>query len=270
MNAVIERAKQRGLDSPLTVLALFAALMAMFVVGLQRAQSPYGDPRFVVEFFGTEAQVAIFIVLATLVFFAPGRLGLRLPRHAGLEAPGWRGLQPLVPLALLLTVAAVCWAATRLSLPATAAAEAVAPWQILRTTLLVGFNEEWIFRGLVLAALCRWWGWHRGAWTAMVAFGAFHLLNMLVGVPPAEAALQFVITFLAGAVFLVAAVGSRSLLWPMLGHALYDFFVIDMAQQQARGAALPLSAVVLLTALLLGLWCAWRIHRLQAVEPYAD
>lgn len=268
MNAAIDRPRARGLDSPLTVLGVFAALVAMFVIGMQRSPHAYSDVRFVIGFFATEAQVAIFLALATLVFFPAGRLGLRLPRLEGLDAPGWRGLQPLLPLALLLVVAAGCWAATRASVPAGAAGDAGTSWLILRTTALVGLNEEWIFRGLVLAALCRWWGWRRGAWGAMAAFGAFHLLNVLVGVSPAGAAGQFVLTFLAGAVFVVAAVGTRSLLLPMVGHALYDFFVIDMTHQQSRGATLSLSLVVLATGLLVGAWCLWRVHRLQAAEPY--
>lgn len=269
MNAVVDRPRLRGLDSPLTVLGVFAALVAMFVIGLQRSTAPYGDVRFVVDFFGTEVQVAIFLALATLVFFPAARLGLRLPQGRGFDAPGWRGLQPLLPMAALLAVGAACWAATRWSLPA-GAADGVPAWQILRTTALVGVNEEWMFRGLLLAALCRWWGWRRGVWAAMAAFGGFHVLNVIAGAAPAAAALQLGITFLAGAIFVVAAVGTRSLLLPMVGHGLYDFFLIDMAHQVSRGATLPLAAVVLLAALALGAWCLVCIQRLPPVEPYVD
>lgn len=269
MNAVAERARVRGLDSPLTVLGVLAALVAMFVIGLQRAAFPYTDVRFVVGYFATEAQVAVFVALATLVFFPARRLGLRMPSMQGFDAPGWRGLQPVAPLALLLVVAAGCWLGTRLAVPA-GAPEGVPAWSILRTTLLVGFNEEWIFRGLVLAAAVRWWGWRTGAFAALTAFGAFHLLNVIVGVPPASAAIQFGVSFLAGAVFIVAAVGTRSLLLPMAGHAAYDFLVIDMAQQQARGAPAGLALLTMGAGLLLGAWCGVCIARLREVEPYAD
>lgn len=124
----------------------------------------------------------------------------------------------------------------RLSLPEGVAPDAAHAWLFLRSTVLVGINEEWIFRGLLLAAFCRWWGLRRGAVIALICFGGFHLLNVAAGVPLRLGAIQVATTILLGSVFVMGAIDTRSLLWPMAVHALYDFAVLDMMAPATAGA----------------------------------
>jgi uncharacterized protein len=252
----VRRLDRRGL-----VLGVAALAFAVMLGGLLASPHPYGSVDFVVDFFAAELVLAAVLLGAVLAAFPAARLGLGAPR----------GIEPrrVVPLALLLAAAVGMWLFARASLPDGAAADADTSWRVLRTTALVGFNEELLFRGLLLVAFWRWWGARRGAVAAMVAFGAFHLLNMAGGVPPLGAAFQFLFTMLAGAIFIQGAVGARSL-WPaMVVHALYDAATFDLGRFAVAGAghgpALALGGI----ALVLGVWSLVQFRSLAGAEPYA-
>ena len=88
--------------------------------------------------------------------------------------------------------------------------------------------------------------------------------------PPIGAAFQFVNTFLMGSVFMLAAVHTRSLLWPMLGHAVYDWAVMDTQRYIGAGASNLPSGLMSLFALLLGLYSLWTLWHTPEREPYPD
>lgn len=241
------------------MLALAFGLLAW---GEIRATAPYTSAAFVVGYVWTELQVTALLAAATALFWPPRRLGLRRPRIAPL-----RHIAPLV----LLVVAAVAlrvWASTQIA--ADAVPDAQTSWLLLRTTLLVGINEEWLFRGLALAAFCRWWGWRRGWKAALLAFASLHLLNLIGGVSPWAAAFQFCNTFLMGSVFLLAAVSTGSLLWPMLVHAIYDWAVTDTSRYVLAGAPITGTASLALFAIILGLFSLWTLWHLPEQTPYVD
>ncbi len=251
----------RNLDNRLLVAAVFVIAMAIYLHGALHSEHPYGDPRFVVEYFATEVKVAAFLLLATVLFFPPERIGFRRPQFGQ--------VRHLLPLAVLLACAVGAWFAARLSLPAGVTIDHESSLLVLRTTLLVGLTEEWIFRGLLLAALCRWLGARRGAFSALLLFGAFHLLNIAAGAPPLFAALQVVSTILIGSTLLLAAIGTRSLVVPIVVHAIYDFAVIEGGTlAQAGGSSLP-TLVVLVAGFCTGIFALISIARLPPKEPYS-
>lgn len=253
-------ARLRNLENRPLVAAIFIAALALFLAGITGSAYAYADPLFVVGFFGTELQVTAFLVFVTAWLLPARPIGLRLPRPASV----WR----VAPLATLAVAVLGAWWFTRQSLPAGVMRDAAYPWMVLRTTALVGINEEWIFRGFLLAGFCRWWGLTRGAIIALACFGAFHLLNMAAGVPLQLGAVQVVSTILLGSVFLMAAIDTRSLVWPMTVHALYDFAVIDMnALGQLGASRIPLMIAAVVGALL-GLISLARIARLKGGAPY--
>ena len=94
--------------------------------------------------------------------------------------------------------------------------------ELLLLTLLIGFSEETIYRGLMLQALKA-----RGPWTAAIVtsvlFGLSHSLNLLSGKSGTEILMQVGYALAIGLGF--AAVALRTnLLWPLiLIHALIDF-----------------------------------------------
>ncbi len=105
---------------------------------------------------------------------------------------------------------------------------------ILATTLMVGFVEEVVFRGLMLQALRP-----RGVWKAAlitaVLFGLTHAMNVLAGKSLAEDAAQVFYAVAIGLAF-AALVLRTSLLWPLvLAHFLIDF----VSMLQRPGFAYP-------------------------------
>jgi membrane protease YdiL (CAAX protease family) len=260
MTAFSADRRLRNLDNRLLVTAVFVAAMALYLFGALQSEYAYGDTRFAIGYFATELQVAAFLLVVTVVFLPARRIGFRRP-----ERGSARGLWPF---AVFMLIAMGAWIAARLSVPSDAAVDNETSVLILRTTLLVGLTEEWIFRGLLLAALSRWLGLRRGAAAALVLFGLFHLLNIAAGVPPAIGAVQAMSTMLIGSTFLLAAVETRSLAVPILAHAFYDFAVIDMTSLMQAGASGVPILVVSIVGVLAGIVSLIRIARLQAREPY--
>jgi membrane protease YdiL (CAAX protease family) len=257
--------RHRNLAHVPRVAAITVLALGIFAAGEWWAKRPYTDPHFVVDFLGTELAVALLLVLATLLWLPARQLGLRWPTWRAAGAPG-----PVWPVLTLTALVALAWGVARLSLPEGAPFDASLSWPILRTTLLVGFNEEWLFRGLLLAAACRWWGLRRGAAAALLAFGLFHLLNLVAGVPLALAPVQVVSTIVLGAIFLMGALATRSLLLPMGAHALYDFVVMDLNRLSAAGGSPWVTPALMLPAYAMGLYCLWRLWRLPEGELYPD
>ncbi len=249
-----------NLDNRLLVGALWAVLMAVFLAGELLSPFRYADPQFVIDYLKTELVITGLLVATTALFLPARRIGLRLPvRLFTLRA---------MPMYALLLVALAGWLATRYSLASLPADDMNQALLELRTTAFVGVNEEWIFRGLLFAAFARWWGMRRGAFAAIAAFSAFHLLNIAAGVPPLLALVQLVNTFLMGSVFLVGALATGSLLLPMIVHALYDFAVMDAHRLAAAGAdAMPI-LVVPVIGLALGALCLFWMSRLTDGEPF--
>lgn len=250
------------LDRRAPVWGVLAIAFVLLGWGEYTATNPYTSTAFIVGYFWTELQVTALLVVATALFFPWRQLGLRLP-----QAAGWRHVGPLV-LLIVVVLAVRVWAGTQV--PEQARPDTATAWLLLRTTLAVGLNEEWLFRGLALAAFCHWWGWRRGWLAALLAFACVHLLNLIGGVPPVGAAFQFVNTFCMGSVFMLAAVHTRSLLWPMLGHATYDWAVLDTQRYIAAGASNLPSLLMSLFALLLGFYSLWTLWHLPERVPYGD
>lgn len=94
--------------------------------------------------------------------------------------------------------------------------------QLLIITLMVGFAEEAIFRGLMLNALKS-----RGTWTAVIVtsllFGLSHSLNVLSGKNLADVLVQILYALAIGFAF-AALVLKKGIIWPLvLAHFLIDF-----------------------------------------------
>jgi hypothetical protein len=94
--------------------------------------------------------------------------------------------------------------------------------EVLAITLMVGFVEEAVFRGLMLNALKA-----RGLWNAAIItsllFGLTHALNVLTGKSLAEDAAQIFYAVAIGFAY-AALVLRKGIIWPLvLAHFLIDF-----------------------------------------------
>jgi uncharacterized protein len=106
--------------------------------------------------------------------------------------------------------------------------------QILTITLMVGFVEETVFRGLMLNGLKA-----RGFWKAAIItsllFGLTHAMNLLAGKSVAQDVAQIGYAIALGFAY-AALVLKKGLLWPLvLAHFLIDFAYF----MQRPGSAFP-------------------------------
>jgi uncharacterized protein len=114
-------------------------------------------------------------------------------------------------------------------------------------TLLIGFQEEAIFRGVLLRALMP-----RGVMQAVVIsallFGVIHANSLLVGRDPVFVGAQILASFL-GAIGLAALRLRLNSIWPLvLLHALNDFLQFSAAggmEAQQVAAWLPLLKIAI-------------------------
>ena len=90
-------------------------------------------------------------------------------------------------------------------------------------TLLIGFSEEMLCRGLGLVglrgSLPEVWAW----FFSCLIFGAIHTLNIAFGAEVGTTVAQIGPAFLAGTVFYVLRRNTGALIWAMLLHAFWDF-----------------------------------------------
>jgi membrane protease YdiL (CAAX protease family) len=94
--------------------------------------------------------------------------------------------------------------------------------EILAITLMVGFVEETIFRGLMLNAL-KARGFWRAAILTSVLFGLTHAMNVVTGKSIAEDVAQVLYAVAIGFAF-AALVLKKGILWPLvLAHFLINF-----------------------------------------------
>lgn len=248
------------LDKRGWVIIVYLASLAILLLGAIRAPYEYGDPRLVAGFWITEVLVILVLALATWRFVPMARIGLRRPV---LYRP-----RRLIPMGILLAASIAVWLYIRLTLHPAIMLDNLLSLRILRTTLLVGVSEEWMYRGILFAALCRWFGFRRGVLFSLLMFGVLHLFNIISGMSVQFVLLQFFMTILIGASLALAAIGSRSLLVPMLAHGIYDFCVIDTLTMVQAGA--PGRPILIVTALgiLCGLVSLVWLVLVKEHEPY--
>jgi membrane protease YdiL (CAAX protease family) len=135
---------------------------------------------------------------------------------------------------------------------------------LLATTLIVGFAEEGMFRGLAVTTF-RVNGFSEGrvALWSTVLFGLAHSINLFTEGP--KAALQVMITLVTGYFFYLIRRWAGGLLIPAVLHGLWDFGLITSSvvpdESYAGGVVFVLADVVMLVIVL--------IHR-HRVAPMAE
>ncbi|MFZ4621648.1 MAG: CPBP family intramembrane glutamic endopeptidase [Bacteroidota bacterium] len=250
----------RNLDNPFLIGAVYLASMAILTYGEIRSSVPYTDPMFVVEYFWTELLVAGLLLLATAFFLDWKRIGFTLPMFTDIKK--------LLPLLLVTGAGFLASLIGYLTLPAGVNYDLMSALSVWRTTAVVGLTEEWMYRGILFVFFSRWFGMKKGAFTAMLFFGILHLINMVGGVPWQAATFQFFNTMLLGSVFILAAIGTRSLLFPIVCHGLYDLFVIVAAGLHGSGASQFGSLITALISIPVGIYCVIQLTKLKGKEPF--
>ncbi len=93
-------------------------------------------------------------------------------------------------------------------------------WELAAISLLAGFGEEMLFRGIVQLKLAQWIGEPHGVWIALAAasllFGLLHLITPTYGVVAALIGLYLGWLWIA----------TDNLLVPILAHTVYDTLML--------------------------------------------
>jgi hypothetical protein len=157
---------------------------------------------------------------------------------------------------------------------------AVSPWPSFDATyigvlafamILVGFNEELLFRG-ILAHGARGpgpWSEARAMLVSSLGFGLFHLPNVLGGQAIGPTLIQVGYAFFMGIALFVSMRISRSIRLPVAMHALWDFSTFTSKSQTPVDLAALLTAVLMLVTVLLILTAiAWSLGKKR--QPVSD
>lgn len=115
---------------------------------------------------------------------------------------------------------------------------------VLLASVLVGFTEETLFRGVVLRALRQGTRSEAAAlgWTTLW-FGAFHLTNLLLGEP--GAVVQVFFAGLAGLGFYLVRRGTGVIVAAMVLHGSWDFSAFLVGVQPGDGFASSLGSFLI-------------------------
>lgn len=185
--------------------------------------------------------------------------GLAVSHWAGWSRPIWSRQPPGMPRVLWLIP--ICWFAI-------CAARLVAtPWGgfdtsyflvLAAATVMVGFNEELLFRG-IMAHGAR----GTGAWTdaramlvSAVAFGLFHVPNVLVGQALGPTLIQVGYATVMGIALYASMRVSGTILLPVAMHALWDFSTFSAKTGNMTGT---LSLAVLACLVVIVALCAFAV-----------
>ena len=96
--------------------------------------------------------------------------------------------------------------------------------------LLAGIGEEILFRGFIFVAIFEFWPW--GLEYNMNIIAAILASSILFGLGHYVTLLYFVITGLLGAAFCLIFLWTGSLIAPVVAHALYDFYAMELALKE--------------------------------------
>ncbi len=96
---------------------------------------------------------------------------------------------------------------------------------LLATTILVGFNEELAFRGIILHSFIRRRKILKGIILSAFGFSLIHSVNFFAGMSISEIAGQLFFTFILGISFAILAWKLKNI-WPLIIiHFLWDFLI---------------------------------------------
>lgn len=118
------------------------------------------------------------------------------------------------------------------------------------TTLLVGFSEELMFRGIVLHAFLKTSSKRKAVFISALTFSLIHAVNIFGGVSTLGVPIQLILTFIFGLFFGFLQLRIKNIIPLMIFHWLWDFFLIG-GSIFSYEEAFPFSTVHLLVELVL-------------------
>lgn len=123
---------------------------------------------------------------------------------------------------------------------------------LLINTLMVGFSEELMFRGILLSELSRRMSFWKAAIIMSLMFGAVHLFNAVVTGEVGMGLIQAVTATMSGFLFLGIRLKTNSI-WPaMIVHGLWDFAILVNSAENGVNMSENMVAMIFGLFLLIG------------------
>ncbi len=231
-----------------TITAVYITIMA---IGMYVMHHVYG-------FNYTDNDMVRVIVWAELVMTAlaiGGVVRYFSFRSTGFTRPDFSKLVWLLPHALLLAAMLALLGKEIISQPL-----APAQWRLLALgcfmTVLVGFSEEVVFRGILLHYFSRNKSLLAGLVVSTLCFGTLHLVNYFGGSTISQAVTQFMMTMVIGLFFALIVIKTRSIIPIIFFHWLWDFSLIGLCGElsplstQLGLIGMPLSIIMIIALLI--------------------
>lgn len=122
------------------------------------------------------------------------------------------------------------------------------------TTLLIGFSEEVMFRGILLHSFTNKGKIYTGFLVSAVLFSLLHSVNVFGGKPTPEILAQLVSTFILGLFFAPLAIKLNNIIPLIIYHWLWDFTIITNNVIGKNPGVLPIIPMILNLGIGLLLW----------------
>ncbi|GAA0741362.1 CPBP family intramembrane glutamic endopeptidase [Clostridium oceanicum] len=176
-----------------------------------------------------------------------------IKKYYSFEEVGFRkinkkGFLPIIPNIIVILLMLLV---TSLEIPSVNTSQKTLIISALGGTLLVGFTEEVMFRGVLLQRYLENGQIKKGIIISSLMFSLMHCSNILSGQSIAKTGGQLVVTFIMGLFFATISVKLNNIVVPILYHFLWDFSVISLGIIGINNA--PLLAMLSSVANVLGI-----------------
>ncbi len=231
---------------------MFIIIVSTMIVAVVLSYSglDYMDPLFSVYYFPYEAFLALVVIVLYLLLL---RKAIPLNFKIKFNQTFWITLPIIIIPFSLMT----------LSLMDAKSIDSQMIWMMLGTAVSVGIAEELIFRVAGYRVLLASGSSVKSAiLLSAVAFSMFHLLNLLSGASTVTMMIQLVNTFMMGVVLAYIYYQTKSILYPIFIHTVWDF---SSFVKNAFGEATPFDTAPFLLVLIYFVWAL--IHTLKLKNP---
>lgn len=134
------------------------------------------------------------------------------------------------------------------------------------TMLLIGYVEEFIFRGLLFSAMLSRYDDRKAIIISSITFGIGHIVNLLTGQLAPETFIQVIFAVAWGFVLTMVVYRSKSL-WPaIVAHGLVDAFSV-FSREQAAPSLLATWIYPLVAIAVALVYCSY-LSKLKPREPW--
>ena len=179
----------------------------------------YSTPEMFNYFWITEIILSILVVFVTFKYFSLEEVGLS--KRVNKKQLLW--ILPSTLIIVLIIVGEI----TSITQNGLDESQIKSLMLIGGTTILVGFSEELMFRGIILNTALKNYGKLKAIFISSLAFGLLHTVNVLAGLSFSQMIFQFVLTSIFGLLFALIYIRINNILPLMVFHFLWDFSLIS-------------------------------------------